>query len=402
MVTLATERIVRPVEGMHLAIAAPWFAALGAAGKPVRVVHDVISRVVYGSIRIGAEVVGVGLDTRVAADSSSADSALAFVNGLWGDALGRHEPRLGSSMSVRDARGALIPLGPEITEAFSEATGRLVVFVHGLINTERSWTGTGAGPGLIDSVEDHPDLTPVAIRYNTGRAVATNGAQLASLLEVVHAAWPQPVQSIALVGHSMGGLVIRSACAAALHAGHRWIGDVSDVVTIGSPHGGAPLERFVNAAAFGLSAAPQTRPLAEFLNTRSRGIKDLRAGSIGYTSDDDPSNTTQLGGWCESSRGGSPHRQSGAYGGASEPEQAIHTSLLGHIRHRFVGGVITSNPTHPIGGVVGDLMVRPASSTRVPRVQPADVVVVGGVNHFSLLRKPAVVNQVMVWLAPPP
>ncbi len=366
VVRLAAERIVKPVEGMHRAIARPWFGALGAVGKPLRMAHEGVSRVVYSSIRIGATAVGVGLDTRVASDSSSADPARAFVNGLWGDALGEHEPRLGTSMSIRDPQGAPIPLGPEFLAAFPPATDRLVVLVHGLMKTDRCWHGTGTRPGLIRSLEDHPALTPLAVRYNTGHSVATNGARLAALLEEVHGDWPQPVRSIALVGHSMGGLLIRSACVAALRAGHSWIEDVSDVVTIGSPHGGAPLEKFVNAAAWSLRVAPQTQPLADFLDTRSQGIKDLRTGNIGYAPDMELSD-------------------------AAPPA---------HVRHHFVAGVITANPKHPVGAVVGDLMVRPASSTRAPTLEPANVVVLGGVSHFDLLHEPAVIDEVMGWLAP--
>jgi pimeloyl-ACP methyl ester carboxylesterase len=366
IVTLATERIVEPVEGMHRAIAAPWFAALGAAGRPVRVTHDVISRVVYESIRLGAAIVGAGVDTRVAPDSSSADRAQAFVNGLWGDTLGRHEPRVGTSMSVRDRQGVPIPLGSEFPAAFPTATDRLVVLVHGLVKTERCWHGTDTKPGLMRALEDDPALTPVAVRYNTGHSVGTNGARLASLLEAVHARWPQPVRSVALVGHSMGGLVIRSACAAAGQAGHSWIGDVSDVVTIGSPHRGAPLEKLVNAAAWALRVTPQTRALADFLDARSQGIKDLRHGRIGYALDEEPEGNARLP----------------------------------HVEHHFIAGVITSNPAHPVGAVVGDLMVRPASSTRAPRLEPANVAILGGVSHFDLLHEPAVIDQVMAWLAP--
>jgi len=46
--------------------------------------------------------------------------------------------------------------------------------------------------------------------------------------------------------------------------------------------------------------------------------------------------TNERAGWCESSRGGSPHRQSDASGGASEPEQAIHTSLLEQLTSEIV------------------------------------------------------------------
>jgi hypothetical protein len=373
-VALALERIVEPVEGMQRAIAGGWLAALGPVGRPVRLAHDAVARVVYGSIRLGAAAVGVGLDTVGAVETRTAESVQALVNGLWGDALGRHEDRLGMSMSLRDGRGAPVAVGSELAAAFPAATGQLVVLVHGLIKTERCWHDRNGEQGLIGSLEDHPSLTPIAIRYNTGIRVAANGARLASLLDEVHSGWLVPVQSIALVGHSMGGLVVDSACTAARQAGYGWIDDVSDVVTIGSPHRGAPLEKLVNVVAQGLRVAPQTRPLADFLNTRSAGIKDLR---IGVIAEDDPKRTK------------------------SDDERAIadDTAMRPDIRYHFVAGVITSDPTHPLGAVVGDLMVRPASGTASPQLDPTNVVVLGGVHHFGLLHDPTMIDRVMGWLS---
>jgi pimeloyl-ACP methyl ester carboxylesterase len=366
MFSLAVDRIVQPVEGMHRAISAPWFAALGAVGRPIRAWHDFVSGAVYSSIRIGAEVLGNGLDARSTPNSRLASRGEALVNGLWGDDLGRHERVPGSSMSVRDPDGAPVRVGPD---AFPPTTtNHLVVLVHGLVETERCWYGTDSTPGLIDTLQAHPDLTPIAIRYNTGRAVATNGAQLASLLEEITTSWPEPVHSISLVGHSMGGLVIRSACTSAIDRGHRWIRELSDLVTIGTPHGGAPLEKLVTAAAWGLRVAPQTRPLADFLDTRSQGIKDLRSGNV------------------------SP----------AAPEQERNETRLEDVRNHFIAGVITSNPHHPIASILGDLMVRPASSTQAPPLEAANIVIVGGVSHFDLTDEPAVIEQVMEWLARTP
>ena len=65
-----------------------------------------------------------------------------------------------------------------------------------------------------------------------------------------------------------------------------------------------------------------------------------------------------------------------------------------------MAGVITADPAHPFGAVVGDLMVRPASGTRVAGLDPANVAVLGGVHHFDLLHEPAVVDRVMGWLEP--
>jgi len=363
VVALAVERVVRPVEGMHRAISRRWFDSLGVIGKLPRFAHDTIAGTVYRSIRVGAVAIGAGLDTRRRADSPSSAAAQAVVNGLWGDALGRHELRLEMPMGIRNSLGDPIAPHSDLTAAFPGATGRLVVLVHGLVKTERCWHGTDTKPGLIHSIDAHPALTALAIRYNSGLSVATNGERLAVLLEEVHSRWPAAVESIALVGHSMGGLVIRSASAAAQRAGHQWIGNATDVVTLGSPHRGAPLEKLAHLAAQGLSVAPQTRPLADFIETRSQGIKDLRHGAV-------------------------EHLQ-----GNPDPE-------LAGIKHHFVAGVVTSNPAHPFGAVVGDLMVRTASSTSAPCLDPTNVVVLGGVHHFDLLHDAGVIDRVMEWLTP--
>lgn len=367
MIALGVERIVKPVEGMHQALSKPWFAALGAVGQPVRVAHGLVSRVVYQSIRLGAQVVGIGLNRRTDAESSAADSARALVNGLWGDDLGRHEPLLGTSMRLCDASGVPLPAGSDLSSALPSATDRIVVMVHGFIQTERCWQGSDTKAGMINAIEEHPEFTPLVVRYNTGHAVGTNGARLAALLEEVHETWPRPLKSIALVGHSMGGLVITNACAIAAEAGYRWIEAVSDVVTIGSPHRGAPLEKLVDAVARGLGVAPQTRPLADFLNSRSQGIKDLRSGSSGSLPGREP----------------------------------IATAAPPHGRLHFVAGVATADPAHPLGALFGDLVVSPASSTGSSALEPTSVSVVGGVNHFGLLHNPAVIDHVLGWLATP-
>ena len=94
------------------------------------------------------------------------------------------------------------------------------------------------------------------------------------------AAWPVEVEEIALVGHSMGGLVARSACYHGVELGHDWVGRVRHVVSLGTPHMGAPLAQGVHYAAHALHAVPETRPFARFLRRRSAGIRDLRQGSL--------------------------------------------------------------------------------------------------------------------------
>lgn len=352
---LAAHRTVAPVEGMHRAIAEPWFAALGPIGRPVELGHHSVSRAVYGSIRLGTSAVGALFGARTAPDSPRTAATRAIVTGLWGNALAT----LPDGMSVQH-RGEPISTFDDLGSQLPDAGGRLVVLVHGLMKTESCWQGTPARPGLTERLDDHRGLTTVTVRYNTGLPIEANGARLASLLDTLCRKWPVPLESIALVGHSMGGLVVRHACVAGLRAHQDWVHRVGDVVAIGSPHRGAPLEKLINAATHTLRIAPQTRPLADFLDTRSQGIKDLRHGI--------------------------------------DPEVAA--AELPHIEHHFVAGVITTSPTHPLGTLIGDLVVRPASGTGEPGVEAANVVVLGGVHHFDLLHDPTVMSHVVAWLDP--
>lgn len=368
--------MVQPVQGMHTAIARRWFGILGPAVDPVRRIHDASVDAAYGAVRVGTALVGFGLDARARRRASSS-SVEAVLNGLWGDTLGRHEGRLAITMGVRDREGVPVP-AEEASTAFPAATGRLVVLVHGLMETERGWEGSEASSGLLGPLEDDPTLTPIAIRYNTGLRVSENGARLADLLADLHDYWPVEVESISLVGRSMGGLVIRSACATAQVAGMRWVDLVDDVVTLGTPHRGAPLEKLVNVVAWSLGLVSETRPLGEYLNTRSGGIKDLRFGAVAESD------------WRD-----------------FEPDALLHNTVGKHplapgIRHHFVTGVITSNPGHPIGLMLGDLIVRSSSAGDNRHLSPSSVVAVGRVAHGSLIDSPVVVDRVMRWLTGDP
>jgi hypothetical protein len=73
---------------------------------------------------------------------------------------------------------------------------------------------------------------------------------------------------------------------------------------------------------------------------------------------------------------------------------------LRDVRHHFIGGVFTNDPSHPLGAMVGDLMVRPNSSTASALIDPSTAVILGGVHHFNLLDEPAVIDRVVEWLDP--
>jgi pimeloyl-ACP methyl ester carboxylesterase len=187
------------------------------------------------------------------------------------------------------------------------------------------------------------------------------------------------VGELALVGHSMGGLVARSACHQAAEDDAVWVRHVRHVVSLGSPHMGAPLEQAVHWASAVLGALPETRPFSGFLRRRSAGIRDLRQGSL---VDED---------W----EGRNPD--------ALRAAACQEVPLLEGATHCFVTATITRSDKHPIGRLIGDTLVLvPSGSGRSRRRKLAfrdeDGFHVGGANHFALLNHPQVYDRLRDWL----
>jgi triacylglycerol lipase len=166
-----------------------------------------------------------------------------------------------------------------IARAHPSATGKLCVLVHGLAVNEDVWAFPGDRRRTYGRLlERDAGYTPFQVRYNTGLHVSENGEALAHLLDALLREVPSDVQQIVLVGHSMGGLVVRSACEVARATGSAWLGRVAHAFYLGAPHGGAPLERLGAVVARSLRAigVSHTRLIADVLDVRSAGIKDLR------------------------------------------------------------------------------------------------------------------------------
>lgn len=359
-VAMAVQRVLVPIEDMHLAVSRPWFAAAGPPGKTVRRIHDVVSMGAYGSVRLGATAFGVAIDHRVPTDAPVSLKGRSIVNGLWGDDLGPFGDGLEISMEITDIAGDVVADTSGLTGMPPEATTHLVVLVHGLFESQDCWRGSESAPGIADVLGTRPHLTVLNARYNSGRQISDNAEQFASMLDVMCASWPVPVESIVLVGNSMGGLLIQSACIAAERESWSWLASVTDVVTVATPHRGTPIEKGVSAISSALSLANSTRPLASFLDSRSAGIKDLRHGAIDMDV-------------------------------AKVPP---------HIDHHCVAAVVTSDPSNLLGSVVGDLVVRPASASAVGSEFLSSVKVVGGTNHFGALTNSAVIDLVVECVDP--
>ena len=283
------------VRDMHRGIASRVFDSIGPASKPVQVIHDTTASTIYslvdGAVRqslygagaLAAETLSNDDDETVEARPRVA-GALAAINGIYGDELANRENGFALTMQIRRKGQPVALTADSIANAFPKATGRIVVFVHGWCMTERSWwrnprTGETLRP-YGKRLRKDLGYTPVFLRYNSGFHISQNGQELADLLDQLHTLWPVPVEELVLVGHSMGGLVSRSACHYGLEREQAWTRAVRHVVCLGSPHLGADLEKGVNAASWALAKLPETRGMASFLNTRSAGVKDLRYGAL--------------------------------------------------------------------------------------------------------------------------
>jgi pimeloyl-ACP methyl ester carboxylesterase len=298
------------IEQVHRAIADRAFV-----NGPAKLLHDGIAGAVYAGVRGGAALAGRA--SALLPDREVSPAVLGVLNGLQGDEL---DPALQIPMTLTVEGN-----GP-----------RVAVFIHGLFETEHAW-GYGGGPRYGDRL---PGWTPVYVRYNTGRSIEDNGRELAARLDELDA------DEIALVGHSMGGLVARSAC----HAGGDWTSRVTHVITLGSPHTGAPLESAVHYAADVLGVMPESRAFAGLLRRRSAGIRDLRRG--------------------------------------------LDVPPLRNARHCFVSATVTRQKDHPVARFVGDWLVLERSASHRAQ-EPFHV---GSTHHLALLNHPAVYERLAAQL----
>ncbi len=209
------------------------------------------------------------------------EAVVAALNGVLGDHLAATDNPLAITMAFRRS-GRPLPLERlALRSQLTTATPKLLVLLHGLCMNDLQWQRAGHDHG--EALARDLGYTPVHLHYNSGLSVSTNGRILAQLMERLYDAWPMPIERLVLLGHSMGGLVARSAIhhgAFIQRGGLRWPGRVNDLVCLGTPHQGAPLERAGHGVDLLLSAAPYADPLARLGKLRSAGINDLRHGNI--------------------------------------------------------------------------------------------------------------------------
>ena len=376
LVTGAVSSVTDITESVHAAVPRP-FGRRGRVG--------LVAGWVYGAVRRVTRGVGRTLDAALAAvgrggsaDGHPAhDAVVAALNGAFGDALAAQGNPLATPLQVRYGGRRLSLDAGTVAGAVADPRGVLLVQVHGVCMHDGQWGRGGLDPGA--ALATVLGATRLGVRYNSGRHVSENGRDLDAALDALVRAWPVPVRRVVVVGHSMGGLVARSAFHYAAEAGHGWPALDAALVTLGTPHHGAPLERLGNLVDTFLDATRYTAPLAAVGQARSAGVTDLRYGNV---VDED---------WAGRDRFGPP--TDARHPAPLPPDVACYLVAAttgdgrGGLRDRTVGdglvpldSALGRHPTHDLG------------------VPPERQFVVAGRTHFDLLWDDAVTARLAAWL----
>jgi len=393
MVQLATQATVgvsRIAEGVHQSV----WSTLGAPGGAQNGRARGITGLVYRSIEGVAQLLGKSADTALnrllpllasagtaAPESPQREAVLAALNGVLGDRLAATANPFATRMTLRFQGAAVLP---QSLPANLAASRKALLLIHGLCMNDLQWQTEHDGQPF-----DHGAMlgaalgaSPVYLRYNSGRHVSENGAALSALLEQLLAHPGNRLEHLTVVAHSMGGLVIRSALFAAQQQGHRWPRVIKNVVFLGTPHHGAPLERAGNWVDEILGGTPWTAPFARLGQLRSAGITDLR---YGFLADAD---------W----HGHERFRR--------RPDRRLHLPLPDGVACFTIAAAVAAKRSPLADRLVGDGLV-PLHSALGQHDDPqrslafgkASQSIVWRTHHMELLRHPDVARQMVDWLA---
>jgi len=380
----ATLGLTSLVETMHHNI----LRVPGVLGESTQKPAGGITGFVYKSIRGVTRLVGGGIDVvlgRLGALLGGSDSSqereavLAALNGVLGDHLQDRANPLAIPMRMRRDGKSLDLTRKALQAAIPDATGRILLLVHGLCMNDLEWRRKGHDHGAALAAD--AGFTPVYLHYNTGLHVSSNGREFATQIEKLLHAWPLPVEELVILAHSMGGLVARSACHHGTHVGHHWLRHLRKIVFLGTPHLGAPLERGGNWIDVILGASPYTTAFARLGKIRSAGITDLRHGSL---VDED---------WQRQDRFARP------------PRQPASVPLPRNVACYAIAASIAKKTGEPAKALLGDGLVPLASAlgqhadARKRLAFPKTRQWVGhGMNHMDLLDRKSVYARIKRWL----
>jgi len=322
--------------------------------------------------------------------------AQSILNGLVGDYLEQTNNPLAIPMCLcHDLKPLNVDaeLGRQLHGV--KVSNKVVVLVHGLTNLETVWdyptqakpeartakaeeSSTSAASARDLSRHENPTnygielqralgFTPLFLRYNTGLSIAENGRQFSEILARLFAQYPMKIDELVLLGFSMGGLLLRYAQMDATATEKGWLSVLSTCVYIGTPHEGSPVEKLGYMVGEVVRNIPveHVNHWAEWIDIRSRGIKDLKFG-MKHASGNDQNDEC-----------------------ASYYKAAKHCFISGSVG-RARGGLA--------GQLFGDSLVRERSAS--PRSKPveSESVHFENLSHIPLAHSDNVYRQIEKWV----
>lgn len=360
----------------------------GKFGVPLDKPLSKVASMLYRNIRTATSAVGSGIETLLEwltpllvsnSGWTGREPVLAVLNGVLGDYLEETHNPLAIRMGFRFA-GQSLELQPEaLSRAIPGLNGRILVMVHGLCMNDLGWRRRHHEHGA--ALARDRGYTPVYLYYNSGRHISSNGQEFAAQMEALLAAWPVEPEQLVILGHSMGGMLARSAYHYANLAGYGWPRQLDKMVFLGTPHHGAPLERGGNWFHVLVDNSSYTAPLSALGKIRSAGITDLRYGNL---LDED---------W-------EGHDRFAHIGDQRNPLPlpstvqcyaiAATTGLqAGDIRDRLLGDGLV-----PVESALGQHENPDMKLAFLPQNQQIEY----GMNHLDLLNRHAVYQQLLTWL----
>ena len=389
LLTLALPAAVEITEAVHQAV----LSGMGIKGRDEGKTSG-ITGLVYKGVHGAANTLGSGINgllTRLPPtpplhhipETPKRAALIATLNGVMGDALVESHNALATPMTLR-YQGE--PLDWQAMPTDLPREGRVLLMVHGLCMNDLQWQTLYQGEPVNhgEQLANALGYQPFYVRYNSGLPIAQNGQALALLLEQLLTHWPGDLKEITIMGYSMGGLVARSACHHAGVAGLTWPAHLANLIFLGTPHHGAPLEHAGHWLEQLLPASAYTEPFVRLTRLRSTGIKDLRHGKVIETlAPPDPAVPMR-----------DPREPlplpCGVNCYAIAATTAAKRSLLAD---RLIGDGLV-----PLRSALG----QPSEARHQLAFLPAHTLIVYRTSHMALLGSPQVGQQLLRWLTPHP
>ncbi len=393
LATQATTGVTRITEDVHQSVLNTMGIPGGKAPGQTRGIPGLVYRNIHNITQLvgkGADVVLAGLQPlfESAEDTKSGTlqraAVVAALNGVMGDRLVAGNNPFATPMTLRYREEAL---NWQSMPSMSAASNKVLLLIHGLCLNDMQRHAQRRGLVVDHGITLASALgyTPVYLHYNSGLHTSQNGRELSAQLEQLVTHWPTPIEELSIVAHSMGGLLTRSACHYAKQDDLRWPAHLKNIVFLGTPHHGAPLERAGNWVNTILGNMTYTKPFTRLGHLRSAGITDLR---YGHVLDED---------WHGHNRF---HRK---------PDQRQFVPLPEGVACYTVAATRAARRNALADRLIGDGLVPLHSALghhddaqRTLQFSEASQWIAYRMNHMELLNSPEVTRQMVQWLMPSP